>query len=80
VIEVWDAFFVLGRVCLYDNNGRRIVESCIRRGPDLTENVSAGPDAIQIPLEFTTVSESLIWFSRTTNSWGHFLTEGIGRL
>jgi len=80
IVEIADAYFVPGAMSLYDRNGVRIPESCIRRGKGLVEFFHAGPETVSLPTEFVTVSEPLVYLSWLPDHWGDFLTEGTSRL
>jgi capsular polysaccharide biosynthesis protein len=69
-----------GEHCLYDSLGHRIIESCTRRGPGLSEFVAAGVEAIEPPESCPVIREPLVYLSAISGHWGHFLTEGISRL
>jgi hypothetical protein len=80
IVEVTDAYFVPGAMCLYDRHGVRIAESCVRRGKGLVEFVNAGADTIPLPTDFITLNEPLVYLSWLYNHWGDFLTHGTSRL
>jgi hypothetical protein len=80
IMEITDAYFVPGAMCLYDRHGVRIAESCIRRGKGLVEFLHAGTDAVSLPTDFITINEPLVYMSWLSNHWGDFLTEGTSRL
>jgi hypothetical protein len=80
ILEISDAYFVPGSMCLYDRDGVRITESCTRRGAGLTEFLHAGDGTILLPTDFITVEEPVVYLSWLSNHWGHFLTEGTSRL
>jgi hypothetical protein len=80
IIEANDAFLPFGSKCLYDRQGVRIDESCVRRRKGLAKLVSAGPDTISLPTDFITVDEPVVYLSWLQNHWGHFLTESLSRL
>jgi hypothetical protein len=80
ILEIREAFFVPGTKCLYNREGKRVIESCIRRGPELSELIDAGSDAISPPHDYTTVETPTLYLSWLPNHWGHFLTESISRL
>jgi tetratricopeptide (TPR) repeat protein len=80
IVEIADAYFVPGAMCLYDRNGVRIPESCIRRGKGLVEFVHAARETVSLPTEFVTVDEPLVYLSWLSDHWGDFLTEGTSRL
>lgn len=80
ILEVDGAFYFPQFLCLYDTQGRRIQESCIRRGPQLAEIVHAGPESIALPQTYQRCDDALCLLSFCENAWGHFLTEGINRL
>lgn len=80
VLELQDVFFIPGPRCLYDSRGRRIAESCIRRGEGLVTYVSAGAEEVKIPDKYSRVSEPLLYLAALQGHWGHFLTESISRL
>jgi tetratricopeptide (TPR) repeat protein len=80
ILEITDAYFVPGAMSLYDRNGVRIPESCIRRGKGLVEFFHSGRDTVSLPAEFITIDEPLVYLSWLSNHWGDFLTEGTSRL
>jgi hypothetical protein len=80
VLEVSDAYLVPGSKCLYDRNGTRIAESCIRRGERLDEFVASEAINISLPSDYTVVEEPILYLSWLPKNWGHFLTEGTSRL
>jgi capsular polysaccharide biosynthesis protein len=80
IIEANDAFLPFGSKCLYDRQGVRINESCVRRCKGLAKLISAGSETISPPTDFITVDEPVVYLSWLQNHWGHFLTEGISRL
>lgn len=80
IIEAEDAFLPLGATCLYDRDGARIAESCVRRGKGLAQFISAGSETVQPPADFITVDQPVVYLAWLQNHWGHFLTEGVSRL
>jgi capsular polysaccharide biosynthesis protein len=80
IIEANDVFLPFGSKCLYDREGVRINESCVRRRKGLAELVSAGPETISLPTDFITVDQPVVYLAWLQNHWGHFLTEGMSRL
>jgi len=81
LLEVKDAYFLPAFNCLYDDGGRRIEESCMhRRRLGASELMDAGPETISLPLDAPILREPLLYAARISTHWGHFLTEGIGRL
>jgi hypothetical protein len=79
VTEVSDAIFLPQYNCLFDNQGHRIIDTCILRGIDLNEIIDA-PETISLPKSMYSVVVPLVYLSRINHHWGHFLTEGISRL
>lgn len=65
---------------LYDQEGRRILSTCLRRGPKLEQVVSIAPETVDIPAGLATVSQPVIYGGLMKPHWGLFLTEGIARL
>ncbi len=80
ILEFNDAYFIPGSLCIYDKEGARVVESCIRRGTDLVELVDAGLENIVPPEDFITIDEPVLYLSFLPDHWGHFLTEATSRL
>ena len=80
LLEVDEAFWMPGMLCLYDKQGNRIDASCIRRGPGLTEYLKAGPETITVPKACAIIRKPLLYLSWVQAHWGHFLTEGVSRL
>jgi glycosyl transferase family 61 len=80
LLEVDEAFWMPGLLCLYDKQGNRIDASCIRRGPGLTEYYKAGPETITVPKACAIIRKPLLYLSWVQAHWGHFLTEGVSRL
>ena len=65
---------------LYTWNGDRIIESCIRRGPNLGEIISSAPTNINIPKNIKKYQGRILYLGHFFSHWGHFLTESISRL
>lgn len=80
MIEATDVFLIPGSDALYSCSGRRIVESCIRRGASRNRFIKAGEDCIAIPDDAISLTKPVVYLSHLQNHWGHFLTEGISRL
>ena len=72
--------YIPGYHNLYDNNGVRIEESCIRRGVDNNEYVLSGPKTIELPRPKNVISGVSFYCSWIFNHWGHLLTESVSRL
>ncbi len=80
VLEIEDAFFMPGEVCVYDKGGHRVVDSCIRRGPDLSSFAKTKKEHAVLPQEHDSFEPPIVYLSFLPNHWGHFLTEGVSRL
>lgn len=80
VLEIDDAYFVPGTLCLYNKDGVRILESCVRRGKNLSEILIAGSETITIPTCCRTIYTPVLYLSYLPDHWGHFLTESTSRL
>ena len=77
LLERSPVYFVPGSVSLYDRDGQRIGESCLRRRPGLHQ---PGPERIVVPESCRTIHEPMLYLAWVQDHWGHFLTEGISRL
>ena len=77
LLERVSVYFVPGSVSLYDCEGQRIGESCLRRRPGLH---LPGPEQIAVPQSCRTIHEPMLYLAWVQDHWGHFLTEGISRL
>jgi capsular polysaccharide biosynthesis protein len=80
VLEVRSAYFIPGSVCLYDQDGRRIDASCVRRKPAQWNFVGAGPDTIDVPHDCARLPAPMLYVAELASHWGHFLTDGVSRL
>jgi hypothetical protein len=82
VLELNDVYIVNGEGmnCLYDADGHRILQSCVRRGESGNECIEAYVEKIDIPDECDNISEPIVYLSSFYRHWGHFLTESISRL
>jgi hypothetical protein len=82
ILELEDVFVVPGEgtSCLYDKDGRRIAESCVRRGENLDDYIGAEKERIDPPTDFAVVSTPVLYLSMYFRHWGHFLTEAVSRL
>jgi capsular polysaccharide biosynthesis protein len=71
-----------GPVCLYAEDGRRVLETCVRRGPQLEEigKIPESPERRSIPPGVPRVDRPVIFCGVVNSHWGAFLTEGISRL
>ncbi len=69
-----------GHNCLYDSTGRRIEQTCVRRGANGGEFILSHIEQIAVPDEFETLSEPVLYLASFYKHWGHFLTETISRL
>lgn len=78
--HVRDVTFFPRLGALYDNEGRRIVSTCLRRGPKLEDIVSIAPETVEIPAGLPTLAGPVIYGGLMKPHWGLFLTEGIARL
>jgi capsular polysaccharide biosynthesis protein len=65
---------------LYDESGQRILETCVRRGPGLSEIHGRPPATVRIPPDAPRVTRPVVYCGKLRGHWGHFLTEGIARL
>jgi hypothetical protein len=65
---------------LYDEAGRRVLETCVRRGPGLKEVHHRPPEEVTIPARAQRFDHPVIYCGRLRAHWGHFLTETISRL
>jgi hypothetical protein len=67
---------------LYDENGRIIEETRMRRGAGLARARGEPKlqETIAIPPETRRVAEPVLYGGQLRAHWGHFLTEGISRL
>jgi capsular polysaccharide biosynthesis protein len=65
---------------LYDEDGRRVLETCVRRGPGLKAVPHPAPEEVAIPSRARRVDYPVIYCGRLRAHWGHFLTESISRL
>lgn len=80
IVVVDGAWFIPGAHCIYDAAGKRVLESCIRRGPGLAEICDGGEETIALPVDYDMYAGELLYLSWLPNHWGHFLTESISRL
>jgi capsular polysaccharide biosynthesis protein len=80
LLEMEEVFLMPGMLCLYDKHGQRIPESCLRRGPGMSEYFKAGPQSIEVPKACAIIRKPLLYLSWVVNHWGHFLTEGVSRV
>jgi hypothetical protein len=82
VLELNDVFLINGdgHDCLYDASGRRIEQSCVRRGANGREFILSEIEVIDLPAEYDTLAEPVLYLSSLNEHWGHFLTETISRL
>jgi hypothetical protein len=82
VREFDDVFVIPGETtsCLYDREGLRIPESCVRRGDGLADYIGASAERIEPPSDYATVAAPALYLSSYFRHWGHFLTESISRL
>ena len=80
IVEIADAYFVPGAMCLYDRNGVRIPESCIRRGKGLVEFVHVAPRTVLVANPSSLPLMSHRNRSLALRSLGGLLTEGTSRL
>ena len=65
---------------MYDEHGRRVDETCTRRGAGLTEIHPCPPEQIAIPSRVRRIDQPVVYCGRMRAHWGHFLTESISRL
>jgi capsular polysaccharide biosynthesis protein len=65
---------------LYDESGQRILETCVRRRPGLSEIHGRPPETVRIPPHAPRVTRPVVYCGKLRGHWGHFLTEGIARL
>jgi len=65
---------------LYDEGGRRVIETCVRYGPGLQAVQHRPPEHVEIPTAAARVEQPVMYCGRLRAHWGHFLTETIGRL
>ena len=65
---------------LYDEDGRRVLETCLRRGPRLKDIHGRPPVQIELPEGAERIEASVFFCGVLKGHWGHFLTEGIARL
>lgn len=80
VIEARDAIALPGVPAIWGSDGFRIPESCVRRGPKLTQYFRSGEENIRPPEDLELVDEPSVYLSMLPAAWGHFLTEGLSRL
>lgn len=80
IIEIDDAWWVPGGIPVYNRDGYRVPESCLRRGPFLRDLVWSGPERIDPPDDYTTVEDAVIFHSGQAEHFGHFVTESLSRL
>ena len=65
---------------LYDESGRIVTETRVRRGPQLAKARGELPETVPIPRDARRVAEPVLYGGQLRAHWGHFLTEGISRL
>src|SRR3954447_23821553 len=70
ITEITDAIFVPGYNCLYDRDGHRILESCIRRGIELDDIIDA-PETISLPDCSVSIDYPLVYLGILGYHWGH---------
>ena len=80
VIEISPAYCIPPFVCIYDKDGRRVPESCVRRGAGLDPLPTSGSEQIILNRDFERIDRPSVFLSCLIDHWGHFLTEGISRL
>jgi capsular polysaccharide biosynthesis protein len=68
--------------CLYGEDGQRVLETCVRRGPQLEEvgKIPESPERVSIPAGIPRLDRPVIFCGVVNSHWGAFLTEGISRL
>lgn len=66
--------------CLYDQNGNRVLETCVRRGPRLERFRYDDPASIQIPRAIPRLHRPVVFIGDLKRHWGFFLLQAISRL
>lgn len=66
--------------CLYDQNGNRVLETCIVRGPELKHIRYDDPASIQVPRAIPRLHRPVVYAGHLKRHWGGFLLQGISRL
>jgi len=78
--KIYDtAYYFPQYKCLFDKKGRRIDESCVRRGVPL-EIVGNIPKKIDIPTFIINNIVNCLYLGSISQTFGHFLTEGLSRV
>ena len=82
VLEMNDVFVFAGRTrrCLYDREGRRIEASCLLRERGGANILWHADEDVEIPTDYVTIKEPLVYQSMYFDHWGHFLLESVSRL
>jgi Glycosyltransferase 61 len=65
---------------LYDEGGRRVIETCVRAGPGLDSVRHRPPELLEIPRGLPRIDQPVLYLGRLRAHWGHFLTETTSRL
>lgn len=65
--------------CLYDQDGNRVLETCIRRGPRLERFRYDDPASIQVPRVIPRLNRPVVYLSHFWRHWGGFLLQCISR-
>ncbi|GEM_PF-3534605 len=79
LIEIDNALALPGVPTIWDADGQRIDESCIRRGPQLSFYARAGTQTVEVPPDCVLIDEPQVYLSFLPNAWGHFLLESLSR-
>jgi hypothetical protein len=75
-----DLTFFPKYTALYDEGGRRVIETCVRADPGLESVRHRPPELLEIPRGAPRVDQPVLYLGRLRAHWGHFLTESISRL
>jgi hypothetical protein len=65
---------------LYDEGGRRVIETCVRAAPGLDSVRHRPPELLEIPGGLPRIDQPVLYLGRLRAHWGHFLTETTSRL
>lgn len=82
LLEMKDVFVFAGRTrrCLYDSDGRRIEATCLLRERGGANILWHAEEQVEIPSDFVTIEQPLVYQSMYFDHWGHFLLESVSRL